>query len=408
MYDLLKSDELNLRLFYSRYRLVFISILANYVLTVIVIDKDNTKSKVRVYIDGWFDLIHAGHFNSFRQAKKLGDVLVLGINSDEEVEAVKGPTVFNWRERCTVAGACKWVDEIIPDTIYTPTVELIDELKWDFYTHGDDIALNSDGVDSAAPLKEVGRFKLFRRTRGVSTTDIAAKLMKINKDGLDTIHEDEEKECEDDKPKSNTFPKALGAFNANPNFFGSAKRIAHFANTREPLETEKIVYVDGWFDVCHPGHIEQLKKAKELGDFLIVGIHDDLTISQYVGKQFPLNALHERVLNILACKYVDDVIIGAPFKITERLLKDLNVSIVVKSLETMQGVVWSEALALNPYELPEKYELIREVNVECQMTMKDIAKRVIKNKEAMEKKILKYSARQDEFESKPSLVQEIS
>lgn len=62
-------------------------------------DHAELKSKVRVYIDGCFDLMHAGHFNSFRQAKKLGDVLVLGINSDEEVEAVKGPTVFNGRER---------------------------------------------------------------------------------------------------------------------------------------------------------------------------------------------------------------------------------------------------------------------------------------------------------------------
>ena len=50
----------------------------------------------------------------------------------------------------------------------------------------------------------------------------------------------------------------LGSFNANPNFFGSAKRIANFANTKEPLETDRIVYVDGSFDVCHPGHIEQL------------------------------------------------------------------------------------------------------------------------------------------------------
>ena len=333
------------------------------------IDHAELKSKVRVYIDGCFDLMHAGHFNSFRQAKKLGDILVLGINSDEEVEAVKGPTVFNGRERWIVAGACKWVDEIIPDTIYTPTVELIDKFSCDFYTHGDDIALNSDGIDSAAPLKEVGRFKLFKRTRGVSTTDIAAKLLKIKDDGLDIIHEDEEKECEEDSHKSKYYPKNLGAFNANPNFFGSAKRIAHFANTKEPLETDRIVYVDGCFDICHPGHIEQLKKARELGDFLIVGIHDDLTINQYVGKQFPLNALHERVLNILACKYVDDVIIGAPFKITERLLKDLNISIVVKSLEVMQGSVRSEALALNPYEIPEKYELLREVSVECPITI---------------------------------------
>ena len=152
----------------------------------------------------------------------------------------------------------------------------------------------------------------------------------------------------------------------------------------------------------------QLKKARELGDFLIVGIHEDHTVNQYLGRQFPINALHERVLNVLAWKYVDDVIIGAPFKLTERLLTNLSISIVVKSLDTIQGAIRSEALDLKPYEIPEKFEMIKEVCIECPITMKEIIKRVVKNEEAMKKKILKYSVRQEEFESKPALIKEIS
>ena len=54
---------------------------------------------VRGYADGCYDLMHAGHYNSIRQSKKLWDVLVWGVNSDEEIAAVKGPTVLKGPER---------------------------------------------------------------------------------------------------------------------------------------------------------------------------------------------------------------------------------------------------------------------------------------------------------------------
>lgn len=254
---------------------------------------------------------------------------------------------------------------------------------------------------------------MFKRTRGVSTTDIVTKLLKISElihKGQDPTNPEESKQegCELEIKEQVPFPKMLGSFNANPNFLASAKRIANFANTKEPKETDKIVYVDGSFDICHPGHIELLRKCHELGDFLIVGIHEDQCVNQYLGVHFPLNTLHERVLNILACKYVDDVIIGAPFKITERLLKDLNVSVVVKSLEYYQGTIKDEALNLEPYGVAEKFGLVQEVKIECPITMKALAERVYHNKELMEKKIQKYSARQDHYEMTASYISEVS
>lgn len=142
------------------------------------------------------------------------------------------------------------------------------------------------------------------------------------------------------------------------------------------MESDKIVYVDGSFDIYHPGHVELLKKAKELGDYLIVGVHEDEWVNQYLGSSFPLNTLHERVLNILACRYVDDVIIGAPFKITERLIKDLNISVVVKSLDVIQGSVKSQAMNLKPYEVPQYKDILAEVEISSTITLKEIAKRI--------------------------------
>jgi len=50
------------------------------------------------------------------------------------------------------------------------------------------------------------------------------------------------------------------------------------------------------------GHIEFLKRAKQMGDYLLVGIHDDQTVNAIKGVNYPLMNLHERVLSVLACR----------------------------------------------------------------------------------------------------------
>jgi len=95
---------------------------------------------------------------------------------------------------------------------------------------------------------------------------------------------------------------------------------------------------------------------------------------------------------------VDDVIIGSPFKLTERLIKDLNISVVVKSLDVIQGNVLTQALELNPYEVPINKDLLTEVEIESTLTLNEIAKRIGQNREAMKKKVLNSSFKQDEYE----------
>merc|ERR1712130_330645 len=68
------------------------------------------------------------------------------------------------------------------------------------------------------------------------------------------------------------------------------------------------------------------------GDFLLVGLHQDELIHHKKGKNYPIQTLRERALNVLSCKYVDDVLLGAPWKVTLDLLKSLNVSVVVTGM----------------------------------------------------------------------------
>lgn len=61
--------------------------------------KRHPKKRVCVYMDGCFDLMHYGHANALRQAKALGDELVVGVISDEEIVVNKGPPVLSMQER---------------------------------------------------------------------------------------------------------------------------------------------------------------------------------------------------------------------------------------------------------------------------------------------------------------------
>jgi ethanolamine-phosphate cytidylyltransferase len=96
-------------------------------------------------------------------------------------------------------------------------------------------------------------------------------------------------------------------------FLATTRRIMHFSNNREPKATDTVVYISGSFDLLHNGHIETLKKAKEQGTFLFVGVWSDDIVKYFRGNHYPLLSLHERVLMLLACQYVDDVVIGAPY-----------------------------------------------------------------------------------------------
>jgi ethanolamine-phosphate cytidylyltransferase len=102
-----------------------------------------------------------------------------------------------------------------------------------------------------------------------------------------------------------------------------------FSNHREPRPTDRVVYIDGDFDMLHNGHVRALQQAKERGDFLYVGIHDDDVVNKLKGHNNPILSLHERVLMVLANRFVDDVLIGAPYGITEDMIKTFNISLVV-------------------------------------------------------------------------------
>ena len=92
---------------------------------------------------------------------------------------------------------------------------------------------------------------------------------------------------------------------------------------------EKIVWVNGCFDVLHRGHIELFKYAKSLGKELIVGVDTDEKVKKDKGENRPFNSLEDRKVMLSSIKFVDKVLDFSSKEELEHVLKLINPDVMV-------------------------------------------------------------------------------
>ncbi len=93
-----------------------------------------------------------------------------------------------------------------------------------------------------------------------------------------------------------------------------------------------IVFTNGCFDIIHAGHISYLKKAKEMGDYLIVGLNSDESVKKIKGNNRPINGENDRALILSAFYFVDYVIIFNE-STPEILIQSIKPDILVKGAD---------------------------------------------------------------------------
>ncbi len=136
-----------------------------------IITQQKNEGKRVVFTNGCFDIIHAGHVRYLTEAKKLGDILVIGLNSDSSVSTIKpGRPIIPEQQRAEVLSALSMVDYITLFNEDTP-YELIREIKPDILVKGADWDIkNIVGNDI---VKEVHTIPF---VEGISTTEIIKKI----------------------------------------------------------------------------------------------------------------------------------------------------------------------------------------------------------------------------------------
>uniref|UniRef100_A0AAX7VZE1 ethanolamine-phosphate cytidylyltransferase n=1 Tax=Astatotilapia calliptera TaxID=8154 RepID=A0AAX7VZE1_ASTCA len=322
---------------------------------------EKRRRRIRVWCDGCYDMVHYGHSNQLRQAKAMGDYLIVGVHTDSEISKHKGPPVFTQEERYKMVRAIKWVDEVVEGAPYVTTLETLDKYNCDFCVHGDDITLTVDGKDTYEEVKKSGRYRECKRTQGVSTTDLVGRMLLMTKAHHSNIDTSDYQEHTDNFGKKGHSP-----WTGVSQFLQTSQKIIQFASGQEPQPGETIIYVAGAFDLFHIGHVDFLEAVHKLAEkpYIIVGLHFD--------------------------QYVSEVVIGAPFAVTKDLLDHFKVDLVCHG----KTEIYPDKDGSDPYAEPRRKGILRTVDSGNSLTTDAIVQRIIKNRLLFEARNQKKEAKE--------------
>lgn len=317
-------------------------------------------------------------------------------------DTLSGPPVMNEHERYAAVSACKWVDEIVENAPYVTQLDVINQYDIDFVVHGEDVSLDEHGNDTYALVKQAGKYKQIKRSEGVSTTEIVGRMVLCTKDHLNAAlaldfhkthsgtrsptianrklnnnNNNNNHITEEQKQDLLNDDKSLNIYNHASHYLPSTKLITLFAHNEHSVSNpQRIVYIDGAFDLFHVGHLSALQQAKSLGDYLIVGVHSDAVVNAIKGNNLPILNLQERALSVLSCRYVDEVVFSAPWSPTVQQLQQLRVDIVAHG-----------TCSDYPDNVPDPYQAAKQLNIwnvftseYPTMTTSTIIQRIIDNR----------------------------
>lgn len=129
-----------------------------------------------VFTNGCFDIIHLGHIDYLSKARDLGDILIIGLNTDNSVSRIKGPSrpVNNETARANILASFNFVDAIVLFDEETP-YELINNVKPDILVKGSDYK-PEDIVGYGIVKNSGGMIETIDFLEGYSTSSIIEKL----------------------------------------------------------------------------------------------------------------------------------------------------------------------------------------------------------------------------------------
>lgn len=136
------------------------------------------QGKKIVFTNGCFDILHKGHIKTLYEAKRIGDILVVGINDDASIRRIKGfdRPIIPLDSRIAVLASLEFVDYVIPFSEDTP-LEIIKLVRPKVLVKGGDYD-EDEIVGRELVLKLGGFVKIIDEIQGYSTSDIIHKIQK--------------------------------------------------------------------------------------------------------------------------------------------------------------------------------------------------------------------------------------
>lgn len=133
-----------------------------------------------VFTNGCFDIIHHGHIDSLVKSAQMGTKLIVGLNSDESVQLLKGKgrPILNEKTRSTVLASLAFVDAVIIFSEETPA-DLIAQIIPHILVKGNEYAIHEIAGHKTV-LENGGKVKTLELVPDISTTDIIKKIKNLD------------------------------------------------------------------------------------------------------------------------------------------------------------------------------------------------------------------------------------
>jgi len=144
-----------------------------------IIARLKARGKKVVFTNGCFDILHVGHIRYLKKAKKQGDILVIGLNTDRSVKQIKGEErpIVPEKERAEVLSALEFVDYVVLFDEPDPFL-LIESLKPNVLVKGADWPKNKI-IGREIMEKTGGRVVRVPLVRGASSSGVIEKIIKV-------------------------------------------------------------------------------------------------------------------------------------------------------------------------------------------------------------------------------------
>ncbi len=146
-----------------------------------IIKKLKSKNKKIIFTNGCFDILHYGHVKYLQKAKNLGDILIVGLNSDASIRRLKGKTrpIIAQKDRAMLLAALESVDFVVIFNEDTP-FNLIKYIMPDVLVKGGDWS-KKDIIGADLVKSGFGKVATIPYIKGYSTTKIINKLSQCEK-----------------------------------------------------------------------------------------------------------------------------------------------------------------------------------------------------------------------------------
>ncbi|MBI2670910.1 adenylyltransferase/cytidyltransferase family protein [Candidatus Woesearchaeota archaeon] len=148
-----------------------------------IVNNLKKQNKKIITTNGVFDILHRGHIDLFKQAKKLGGILIVGVNSDGSVKQNKGDKrpINNEKSRLEVVSSMKYVDYVFLFDEKDPR-KWLSKIKPNIHIKGSDYTIESI-IEKDVVESNSGKIVLIPIVEGYSTTDIIGRILSVYKKG---------------------------------------------------------------------------------------------------------------------------------------------------------------------------------------------------------------------------------